>query len=281
VVAYGFHQPPFQQAEARPRLKRVGGVKHLQVDHPGIESFYQTDMAAVTDADRAFSRAWALTLMDEALSRLADHYHAGRLRRFVRGPAACPGGASRGNHLSGIGRMPRIPGWNVTGVAGQGGSGIVWRAQRGSDGAKAAIKIAPPCEPDTVERIEREASFLRDLRHPNIVRLLDAGSLQEGDDEGGLYMAMEFIDGPALVEDIPENGLPPLQAYCWFREIVSAVAHAHDAGILHRDLKPANVLIAPDGRIKVAHRTVCAACRHWQPDADREIPHHTTHRSGR
>jgi RNA polymerase sigma-70 factor (ECF subfamily) len=59
------------------RLKRGGGVKHVPVDHPSIESFYQTDMAAVTDAGRAFSRAWALTLMDEALTRLADHYHAG------------------------------------------------------------------------------------------------------------------------------------------------------------------------------------------------------------
>lgn len=148
--------------------------------------------------------------------------------------------------------MPRIPGWRVSGVAGQGGSGIVWRAERESDAVMAAIKIAPPYEPETVERIEREAAFLRDLRHPNIVRLLDAGSLQEGDDEGGLYMAMEFIDGPALVQEIPEYGLPPQQAYRWFRQICEAVAHAHDAGILHRDLKPANVLIAPDGHVKVA-----------------------------
>jgi hypothetical protein len=148
--------------------------------------------------------------------------------------------------------LPLIPGWHVMGVAGQGGSGIVWRAARESDGVMAAIKIAPPYEPETVERIEREAAFLRDLRHPHIVRLLEAGPLFEGDDEGGLYMAMEFIDGPALVQEIPEQGLPPQQAYEWFREIAAAVAHAHDAGILHRDLKPSNVLIAPDGHVKVA-----------------------------
>ena len=84
------------------------------------------------------------------------------------------------------------------------------------------------------------------------MELLETGALEEGEEAGGLYMAMEFIDGPALVHEIPERGLPPERAFHWFREIAGAVAHAHDAGILHRDLKPANVLVAPDGRVKVA-----------------------------
>ena len=147
---------------------------------------------------------------------------------------------------------PCIPGWQVTGVAGKGGSGIVWRAVREVDGATAAIKIAPPDDPDTVERIEREAAFLRDLRHPNIVGLLESGPLMEGTEEGGLYLAMEYIDGPAMQHAIPENGLPPQQAFAWFREIANAVAYAHECGILHRDLKPGNVLLTPDGRLKVA-----------------------------
>ena len=148
--------------------------------------------------------------------------------------------------------LPRIPGWKILGVAGEGGSGIVWRAERVSDAVAAAIKIAPPGEPETVARIEREAGFLRELRHPHIVELLETGALEEGDQAGGLYLAMEFIDGPALVNEIPERGLPPERAFRWFREIVSAVAQAHDAGVLHRDLKPANVLVDPDGRVKVA-----------------------------
>lgn len=59
------------------RQKRGGGATHLSIDRDSLETFYQTDMAAVHDADRAFSRAWALTLMDEALARLADHYEDG------------------------------------------------------------------------------------------------------------------------------------------------------------------------------------------------------------
>jgi Protein kinase domain len=147
---------------------------------------------------------------------------------------------------------PQIPGWHISGVAGQGGSGVVWRAVRESDGVLAAIKIAPHSEPETVERIEQEAGFLRSFHHPNIVRLLESGPLHQGTHEGGLYLAMEYIDGPALVHELPEEGLPPLMAFRWFREIADAVAHAHDAGILHRDLKPGNVLMAPDGHVKVA-----------------------------
>jgi RNA polymerase sigma-70 factor (ECF subfamily) len=64
------------------RRKRGGGFIHLSIDHDSLEKFYQTDMAAVNDAERAFSRAWALTLMDEALARLADHYEGGGRREL-------------------------------------------------------------------------------------------------------------------------------------------------------------------------------------------------------
>lgn len=147
---------------------------------------------------------------------------------------------------------PVIPGWRVTGVAGSGGTGIVWRAHRESDGVEAAVKIAQPDDPDTIERIEQEAATLRGFDHPHIVRLIEAGPMEQGDEAGGMFMAMEFIDGPALLNEIPEQGLPPQRALAWFSQIAEAVAHAHDAGILHRDLKPGNVLLASTGNIKVA-----------------------------
>ena len=59
------------------RLKRGGGVAHLPLTLNGAEQLYQSDMAAVTDATSAYTRAWALTLMDEALARLAEHFAAG------------------------------------------------------------------------------------------------------------------------------------------------------------------------------------------------------------
>jgi RNA polymerase sigma-70 factor (ECF subfamily) len=59
------------------RFKRGGGVLPLRIDFASQEGFYQTDMARITDPDRAYCRAWALTLMDEALTRLKDHYISG------------------------------------------------------------------------------------------------------------------------------------------------------------------------------------------------------------
>jgi serine/threonine protein kinase len=146
--------------------------------------------------------------------------------------------------------LPMIPGWTITGIAGRGGFGTVWRAQRDSDGILAAIKIAPASEPDTLERIEDETGALRALNHPQIVSLLDSGPLD--DPEDGLFLAMEFIDGAELSQEIPSGGLPPETAYALFREISCAVAHAHEAGILHRDLKPANILLDAEGHAKVA-----------------------------
>jgi DNA-directed RNA polymerase specialized sigma24 family protein len=58
------------------RLKRGGGARHFDIDRPRLEKFYQDDMAAVTDPERAYSRAWVLTLMDEALARLEEHYES-------------------------------------------------------------------------------------------------------------------------------------------------------------------------------------------------------------
>ena len=62
------------------RQKRGGGVKHLSADRDRLESFYQNDMISITDAGKVYSRAWALTLMDEALARLEEHYEAGDRR---------------------------------------------------------------------------------------------------------------------------------------------------------------------------------------------------------
>lgn len=138
-------------------------------------------------------------------------------------------------------KPPSIPGWSILGIAGQGGFGIVWRAKRESDGLLAAIKVAPPSDLSTIERIEEEASALRALEHPHIVRLVDSGPLVDG----GLYLAMEYLPGDPLAHRIPLHGFPPAEALRLFRPIAQAVGHAHSYGILHRDLKPANILFAP------------------------------------
>jgi hypothetical protein len=145
---------------------------------------------------------------------------------------------------------PGIEGWSILGVAGRGGFGTVWRAKRNSDGVMAAVKIAPSDDPDTLERIEEETEALRSLNHPHIVALLDSGTA--GEPDGGLFLAMEIVEGSELSHEIPSLGLPLEKAFKWFRQITTAVCHAHEAGILHRDLKPSNILIDDLGNAKVA-----------------------------
>lgn len=145
---------------------------------------------------------------------------------------------------------PLIPGWTITGIAGKGGFGIVWRGLRDSDGVQAAIKIAPASEPDLIERLEEEIEVLRALDHPHIVRLLDSGTADGI--EGGLYLCMEFVDGHELHHDIPAVGFPPEVAYQKFIHLCDAVAYAHANGVIHRDLKPSNILVDAEGHIKVA-----------------------------
>src|SRR5688500_8158363 len=65
--------------------------------------------------------------------------------------------------------QPVIPGWEVEGIIGEGGLGLVWRARRIADGVVAAIKVPRLVDVDHIERLEQEAGMLRSLAHPNIV----------------------------------------------------------------------------------------------------------------
>mgnify|MGYP000282982304 CR=1 FL=1 len=97
-------------------------------------------------------------------------------------------------------------------------------------------------------RFVREARSAARLSHPNIVAVYD-----QGDDEGTVYLAMELVEGHTLRDTVSKEApMSPSRALALLEPVVSALASAHRAGIVHRDVKPENVLIADDGRIKVA-----------------------------
>ena len=128
-----------------------------------------------------------------------------------------------------------------------------------------AIKIMHPGLGDDDEfaaRFVREARAAARLSHPNVVAVYD-----QGDDDGVVFLSMELIDGITLRDVIrKEAPLPPARALALLEPILSALAAAHRAGLIHRDVKPENVLIADDGRIKVADfglaRAVSADTQH-------------------
>lgn len=128
-----------------------------------------------------------------------------------------------------------------------------------------AVKIMHPGLGDDDEfaaRFVREARSAARLSHPNVVAVYD-----QGDDHGTVFLSMELVDGMTLRDVVrKEAPLSPARALALMEPVLSALAAAHRAGLIHRDVKPENVLIADDGRVKVADfglaRAVSADTQH-------------------
>lgn len=103
-------------------------------------------------------------------------------------------------------------------------------------------------DPEFVARFEREARSAARLSHHNVVSVFDQGA-----DRGTLFLVMEYVPGITLRDVIRRDApMDPGKALGLIEPVLAALAAAHGAGIIHRDVKPENVLIAPDGRVKVA-----------------------------
>src|SRR4051794_23426378 len=115
---------------------------------------------------------------------------------------------------------------------------------------------------DFAARFVREARSAARLSHPNVVGVYD-----QGDDDGTLFLAMEYVPGRTLRDLIrTEAPMAPGRALSLLDPVLSALAAAHAAGMIHRDVKPENVLLADDGRVKVADfglaRAISAETQH-------------------
>jgi eukaryotic-like serine/threonine-protein kinase len=97
-------------------------------------------------------------------------------------------------------------------------------------------------------RFVREARAAARLSHPNVVAVFD-----QGEDNGAVFLVMELVSGHTLRDTITkESPMPATRALTLMEPVLSALGSAHRAGLIHRDVKPENVLIADDGRVKVA-----------------------------
>jgi serine/threonine protein kinase/beta-lactam-binding protein with PASTA domain len=115
---------------------------------------------------------------------------------------------------------------------------------------------------DFAGRFVREARAAARLSHPNVVSIFD-----QGDDDGTVFLAMEYVRGHTLRDLIrSEAPMPPARALALLDPVLAALAAAHRAGLIHRDVKPENVLLAEDGTVKVADfglaRAVSAETQH-------------------
>ena len=142
---------------------------------------------------------------------------------------------------------PAISGYTIDAEIGRGGFGIVYAAHQAAVGAQVAIKVigAIDGDADAVRRFQRESLAMGALRgHPHIVRILDAGMASDG----RAYLVMELLEGGSLHGELVRRGrdghgpFGATEVLDIGVKLASAVAAAHEQGILHRDLKPGNVL---------------------------------------
>jgi len=120
---------------------------------------------------------------------------------------------------------------------GRGAFGVVFLARdMRLSGRKVALKILHPAlnaDPAVVRLFDNEAGALASLEHDHIVTVYDAGVWEDR-----RYIAMAYVQGPTLAQVVQEQGpLPPGRVANWLAQAASALAYAHDQGILHRDVK--------------------------------------------
>ncbi len=146
-------------------------------------------------------------------------------------------------------RIASLPGYEQLEEIKAGGQGVVYKATQVSTGQKVAIKAiqgGPLAGRDARARLLRETRILGSLRHPNVVRVYDSGTMH-----GSIFYVMEYIAGRQLDAHL-SHVTPPLAAVVdLFTQICDGVNAAHLLGVIHRDLKPSNVLIDPDGNPRI------------------------------
>src|SRR5256714_7817012 len=132
---------------------------------------------------------------------------------------------------------------------GTGGMGDVYLATDVTAGRKAALKLLPERFTGDAERLKRfqqEAHAVVGLNHPNILTVYEIG-----EDHSIHYIASELIEGETLRQHLTRGQMELIEAVDIAIQMASALAVAHQAGIVHRDIKPENIMLRPDGYVKV------------------------------
>lgn len=142
-----------------------------------------------------------------------------------------------------------ISNYKILQKLGEGGMGVVYKAQDTKLEREVAIKVLPEefaKDLDRLARFKREAKLLASLNHPNIATIY---GLEESDGEH--FLALELVEGETLADQLSSGPLKSQEALETCRQIAEALESAHEKGIIHRDLKPSNVKVTPEGQVKV------------------------------
>ena len=178
-------------------------------------------------------------LLDEVEKLVDDHFRAGS---FLERPAFDRQQTSAFSPVSETAGTQIGP-YKLLQQIGEGGMGVVYMAEQTAPvQRKVAVKIIKPGmdSRQVIARFEAERQALALMDHPNIAKMLDAGTT----DHGRQYFVMELVKGVPIIQYCDEHRLSPQQRLELFITVCEAVQHAHQKGIIHRDLKPTNILVA-------------------------------------
>jgi WD40 repeat protein/serine/threonine protein kinase len=143
----------------------------------------------------------------------------------------------------------QIANYDILGVLGRGGMGVVYKARQRGLNRMVALKMilaAGHASDADFLRFQTEAEAVGKLQHPNIVQIFEVDKT-----EGHPYFSLEYVDGGTLSGKLSNNPMPARQAAELVEPLARAMFYAHENGILHRDLKPGNILLTLQGTPKI------------------------------
>jgi WD40 repeat protein/tetratricopeptide (TPR) repeat protein len=144
---------------------------------------------------------------------------------------------------------PAVPGYQIEGVLGRGGMGVVYKARHLALKRVVALKMilsGGHADEGERQRFRSEAEAVARLQHPHIVQVHEVG-----EHEGLPYAALEFVEGGTFARRLKRGPVPPREAAEVIATLAGAMHLAHSRNIVHRDLKPANILLDASGAPKV------------------------------
>lgn len=142
--------------------------------------------------------------------------------------------------------------YQILGILGEGGMGVVYEAMQSNPSRPVALKIIRErsMHAKIRRRFQSEADILAKLNHPGIATIYSSGTA-EGDHGSTPYVAMELVVGISITEYCKSKNLDNNERIRLLRDVCRAVGHAHQHGVIHRDLKPSNILVDQSGSVKV------------------------------
>lgn len=143
----------------------------------------------------------------------------------------------------------RLRHFELESVLGEGGMGVVYRAQDTQLCRPVAVKVLPPqltADPDRKQRFLQEARAAARISHPSVAQIY---YVDEQDDT--TFLVMELVEGKTVREMIQGGDLDLLGVIDVVTQAADGLAKAHELGIVHRDIKPANVMVTPEGHVKI------------------------------